>query len=242
VRSGSTSARVALAVVAAVAPLGACSGSGGSDRASDTGTAVTLNKDPLGARSAITTADLGPALVEHKVAAGWGAIGARSCSVAKGSPLTRADHAYSGPIAADPKGRFFVYSRSFVFKTAASAEQYGQFRATTRFKACMRKEHQAALRTRNKKASVTRTATTFTDPAFHITSFYRELGRLPDKHGRLLLAATYDRYTYLRGRVIVVLSVDMRAVTKARNQALNDDVRAAYDAAVRALEKRVPSS
>jgi hypothetical protein len=106
----------------------------------------------------------------------------------------------------------------------------------------MRNEHQAAQRTRNKKASVRRTATMFTDPAFHISSFYREIGRLPDKHGRLLLAATYDRYTYQRGRMIVVLSVDMRAVTKARNPALNDDVRAAYDAAVRALEKRVPSS
>jgi len=246
------SARVALAVVAGLAGLGACGGSSGSDKATGTtahrrGTttalpAVTLSNDPLGARTSITTADLGPGFIERKAADGWTLVRAKSCSVSSGSPLTTADHAYAGAISMDPKGRFFVYSRSFVFKSAAFAERYGQVRATACFKACAQKEDQAAERTRNKKARVKATATTFTDPAFHITSFYREIGKLPDKNGKLVNSATYDRYTYQRGRVIVVLAVDIRAVTKARIKSLNDEVTAAYNAAVRALEERVPSS
>ena len=165
-----------------------------------------------------------------------------SCSVTSGSPLTKADHAYSGAILQDPKGRFFVYSRSFVFKSAAFAERYGQVRATARFKACAQKEDQADERTRNKKARVQAMTTTFTDPAFHITSFYREIAKRPDKNGKLVNVGTYDRYTYQRGRVLVVLAIDMRAATKARIRSLNAEVTAAYDAAVRALEARVPSS
>ena len=117
-----------------------------------------------------------------------------------------------------------------------------QVRATARFKSCAQKEDQADERTRNNKARVQATATTFTDPAFHITSFYREIAKRPDKNGRLVNVGTFDRYTYQRGRVLVVLAIDMRAATKTRIRSLNAEVTAAYDAAVRALEARVPSS
>jgi hypothetical protein len=246
------SARVALAVVVGLATLGACGGSSGSDKATGTtarggaGTtalpAVTLSNDPIGVQTSIVPADLGRGFKARDTAIGWTRVRAKSCSVASGSPLTNADHAYAGAISKDPKGRFFVYSRSFVFKSADFAERYGQLRSTARFKACTQKEDQAAERTRNKKARIAATATTFTDPAFHITSFYREIGKLPDKNGKLVNVATHDRYTYQRGRVIVVLAIDMRAVTKARIKSLNDDVTAAYNSAVQALEKRVPSS
>jgi hypothetical protein len=135
-----------------------------------------------------------------------------------------------------------VYSRSFVFKSAAFAERYGQVRATASFKACAQKEDQASERTRSKKARVTATTTTFTDPAFHITSFYREIAERPDKNGKLVNVGTYDRYTYERGRVVVVLAMNIRAATATRIRSLNAEVTAAYDAAVRALEARVPSS
>jgi hypothetical protein len=247
-----TSVRVALAVVVGLSAIGACGGSSGSDKATGTTArgqkpttalpAVTLRNDSLGARTSITPADLGRGFTERKAVVGWTRVRAKSCSVASGSPLTNADQAYVGAVLMDPKGRFFVYSRSFVFESAAFAERYGQLRATAGFKACAQKEDQAAQRTRNKKARVKATATTFTDPAFHITSFYREIGSLPDKNGKLVTVATYDRYTYQRGRVIVVLAVAMRAATKARIKSLNDELTATYNAAVRALEKRVPSS
>jgi hypothetical protein len=204
--------------------------------------AVTFSNDPLGARTAIKPADLGRGFRDRKPAAGWTRVRSPSCSVTSGSPLTKADHAYSGAIVQDPKGRFFVYSRSFVFENAAFAKRYAQVRATARFKSCAQKEDQADERTRNNKARVQATATTFTDPAFHITSFYREIAKRPDKNGRLVNVGTFDRYTYQRGRVLVVLAIDMRAATKTRIRSLNAEVTAAYDAAVRALEARVPSS
>ncbi|HTL83667.1 MAG TPA: hypothetical protein VL856_00680 [Acidimicrobiia bacterium] len=245
-------ARAAAAIVIAVAALAACSSSSGSDktpattapgRATTTALpAVTLTNDPLGARTAIAPADLGRAFTDRKPAAGWTRVRSPSCSVTSGSPLTKADHAYSGAILQDPKGRFFVYSRSFVFKSAVFAERYSQVRATARFKACAQREDQAAERTRNNKARVQATTTTFTDPTFHITSFYREIAKRPDRNGKLVNVGTYDRYTYQRGRVVVVLAIDIRAATKARIRSLNSEVTAAYDAAVRALEARVPSS
>jgi hypothetical protein len=247
-----TRARSAAAIVIALAALAGCSGSSGNDKTPATPArgrattaalpAVTVTNDPLGPRTAIAPADLGRAFKDRKPAVGWTRVRSPSCSVTSGSPLTKADHAYSGAILQDPKGRFFVYSRSFVFKSAVFAERYGQVRATARFKACAQKEDQAAERSRNKRARVTATRTTFTDPAFHITSFYREIAKRPDKNGKLVNVGTYDRYTYQRGRALVVLAIDIRAATKARIRSLNSEVTAAYDAAVRALEARVPSS
>ena len=253
-----------LAVVCAAAALGACGGSSShkasgtkktttsrpstttttTSRTSTTTTKrpVTSNNDPLGVRTAIKPADLGPGFTQYSKADGWSAVGAKSCSVAGSSPVTPADHVYSGPKAKDRAGRVFVYSVSYVFKAPSSATSYAEYRSTAAFRSCKRQQDQTAERTRNKKLSVRSTDAKFADPARHVTTFYREIASVPAKDGSPVDTATYDRFTFQHGRVVVVINIDSGIVTAAEVQSLNDEVVAAYNAAVRALVARVPAA
>jgi hypothetical protein len=198
---------------------------------------VTSQASATAHEATITAADL-PGYKQYAKAEGWSAIGKESCGLRSGSPLTTADHVYSGPQLQDPTKQVYVYTQAYVFDDAAAANQYANARTAKGFLQCKVAQDQTATRTRDPKAYVQLTDTSYHDRNVH--SLYRELEGTQTANGAKDDQAQYDRYTYVKGPVVVVINIDAGLPTPAQAAARNKVIGDAFNKVVTTLDARLP--
>jgi len=171
-------------------------------------TATEPATDPTAAKAALGLADLGAGYRSNRKAGGVTAFGAASCSViASGAFLTTRDHLYSGAMFKKTGSTYYVYSEVYVFRTAALATKFADFRATAAYQKCKLQQDSASSRRARAHSYVELTPVRWLDPTGHIPSMYRELTGIT-RGGKQVEGGYYDRYTLRRGRVVVVVNID----------------------------------
>lgn len=198
---------------------------------------ASTKQDSAAAKAAtISTADL-PGYKQYAKAQGWRPVTSESCGVLHG-PLTTADHVYNGPQLGDPTKQVFVYTQAYVFENATTAQQYAKARTTDDYLKCKVDQDQQAGRTRNPRAFVSLSDTSYNEG--NVLSLYREIAGIEDANRKRTNQVQYDRYTYVKGPVVVVINMDVGIPTTAAAGARQKVVNAAFDKVVTTLDTRVP--